>query len=109
VTPIDEGQSINRAERSSARDKPLGIPRLVREGWAYFANSYRLAEAPAGYAASAAVYGESFVAALEAPSGPGGGPDLLLCQFHPELSGPWGLELIRAWLGTPSGAKGGSS
>jgi cyclase len=24
---------------------------------------------------------------------------LLLCQFHPELSGPWGLALYRRWLG----------
>jgi glutamine amidotransferase/cyclase len=23
---------------------------------------------------------------------------VLACQFHPELSGPWGLELIKRWL-----------
>ncbi len=64
---------------------------LVREGWAYFANSYRLAEPPPGFAASTAEYGEGFVAAAERPG-------LLLCQFHPELSGPWGLGLIGRWL-----------
>jgi imidazole glycerol-phosphate synthase subunit HisH len=69
---------------------------MVRPGWAYFANSYRLTEAPAGFSASLAEYGESFLAAAERPG-------LLLCQFHPELSGPWGLELIKRWL------KGGSA
>jgi imidazole glycerol-phosphate synthase subunit HisH len=64
---------------------------LVREGWAYFANSYRLTEAPSGFAASIAEYGEGFIAAAERPG-------LLLCQFHPELSGPWGLGLIGRWL-----------
>jgi imidazole glycerol-phosphate synthase subunit HisH len=87
------------AERSSARGSRSESPRLVREGWAYFANSYRMTEAPEGYAASLSVYGESFVAALE-------GDGLLLCQFHPELSGPWGLELIRSWLGSPASGKG---
>jgi imidazole glycerol phosphate synthase glutamine amidotransferase subunit len=88
----------------------------VREGWAYFANSYRLSESPEGYAASWADYGESFVAALERPRidpvVPGraaGGPSLLLCQFHPELSGPWGLALIERWLGSADASKGGSS
>jgi imidazole glycerol phosphate synthase glutamine amidotransferase subunit len=72
-----------------------GAP-LVRDGWAYFANSYRLTEAPRGFAASSAVYGERFVAAAERPG-------LLLCQFHPELSGPWGLELLKRWLAAPEG------
>lgn len=77
-------------------------PRLVRQGWAYFANSYRLSEAPEGFSMSLSEYGESFVAALERPS-------LLLCQFHPELSGPWGLELIEAWLGPAAAPAGGAS
>ena len=64
---------------------------LVRPGWAYFANSYRLIEAPPGFDASGAEYGEAFVAAAERPG-------LLLCQFHPELSGPWGLALLKRWL-----------
>jgi imidazole glycerol phosphate synthase glutamine amidotransferase subunit len=73
-------------------------PGLVREGWAYFANSYRLIEPPSGFASSLAEYGESFVAAAERPG-------LLLCQFHPELSGPWGLGLIGRWLGSQNGSK----
>ena len=74
----------------------------IRRGWAYFANSYRLSDAPKEFAASWAEYGEPFVAALEKPP-------LLLCQFHPELSGPWGLDLIRAWLGASAGQTGGTA
>jgi imidazoleglycerol phosphate synthase glutamine amidotransferase subunit HisH len=36
-------------------------------------------------------YAGSFVSAVES-----GG--LLACQFHPELSGAWGLALIKRWL-----------
>jgi imidazole glycerol phosphate synthase glutamine amidotransferase subunit len=69
---------------------------LLGAGWAYFANSYRLDEAPAGFGASWSSHGEPFVAALESP-GPG---SLLLCQYHPELSGAFGLSLLGRWLGT---------
>ncbi len=64
---------------------------VSEDGWAYFANSYKLDAAPDGWHASTARYGSDFVAALE--KGP-----VLLCQFHPELSGEWGLRLIRRWL-----------
>jgi imidazole glycerol-phosphate synthase subunit HisH len=70
---------------------------LVKDGWAYFANSYRLSAAPEGFSGSWAEYGEPFLAASERPS-------LLLCQFHPELSGPWGQALIEAWLKQSGGA-----
>ena len=92
---VDPGEepttTTSVVERSSTGDNPTGIQRIVRRGWAYYANSYRLSEAPAGALASWSIYGEAFVAALERPG-------LLLCQFHPELSGPWGLGLVRAWL-----------
>jgi len=64
---------------------------LLEPGYAYFANSYRLAEGPAGWAAARSEHGGSFVAAIER------GPQLS-CQFHPELSGPWGLALLDRWL-----------
>jgi imidazole glycerol phosphate synthase glutamine amidotransferase subunit len=69
---------------------------LLRAGWAYFANSYRLQAAPDGWAAALAEHGGPFVAALER------GP-VLACQFHPELSGAWGLALLQRWLGTAGG------
>lgn len=64
---------------------------LVRDGYAYFANSYRLTEQPPGWRAVWADHGGPLVAALER------GPQLL-CQFHPELSGGWGHDLLARWL-----------
>ncbi|MEZ4313706.1 MAG: imidazole glycerol phosphate synthase subunit HisH [Polyangiaceae bacterium] len=65
--------------------------KLLREGYAYFANSYRLAEPPPGLACATSQHDGPFVAAFER------GP-LLACQFHPELSGAWGIELLGRWL-----------
>lgn len=66
---------------------------LIEGGHGYFANSYRAAPPSAsGGAAATADHGGPFIAALEK-----GG--LLACQFHPELSGPWGQALIQRWLG----------
>lgn len=70
---------------------------LLRTGDAYFANSYRWpAEAAAESAVTSwsvgrAVHGGPFLAAVER------GP-VLACQFHPELSGEYGAELLRRWL-----------
>lgn len=58
--------------------------------WAYYANGYALAAPPQGWVAAWSRYGSPFVAALER------GP-MLLCQFHPELSGDWGLRLLGRW------------
>jgi len=65
--------------------------RLLTDGYAYFANSYRVADPPDGWSVALSEYGGSFVAAMER------GP-LLACQFHPELSGPWGHHLLERWL-----------
>jgi len=71
---------------------------FVESGWAAFANSYRLDTPPPGMIWSRAWYGGSFVASCERPG-------LLLCQFHPELSGEWGASLLRRWIaGTPTGS-----
>ena len=64
--------------------------RFLQPGYAYFANSYRVLDAP-GCAVATATHGGRFVAALER-----GG--VLACQFHPELSGAYGHELIGRWL-----------
>ncbi len=60
-------------------------------GHAYFANSYRLAQAPAGWQVATAEHGGAFVAALARDA-------VLLCQFHPELSGAYGAQLLARWL-----------
>jgi imidazole glycerol phosphate synthase glutamine amidotransferase subunit len=65
--------------------------RLVTPGVAAFANSYALREGPAEWTAAWTTHGVPFIAALER------GPTLA-CQFHPELSGAYGAELLDRWL-----------
>jgi imidazole glycerol-phosphate synthase subunit HisH len=65
--------------------------RYLEDGWAYYANSYRLPQAPTGWRAATSDYGGPFVAALERGA-------VLACQFHPELSGAWGQDLLARWL-----------
>ncbi len=65
--------------------------RHLESGYAYFANSYCLPAAPPPWRAAFARHGDRFVAAMEAG-------DVLACQFHPELSGAYGLALIERWL-----------
>ena len=64
--------------------------RYLTAGHAYFANSYRVLAAP-GCRIATAEHGERFVAALERDR-------VVACQFHPELSGTYGHQLIARWL-----------
>jgi len=67
---------------------------LVRSGHAYYAHSFRIPcegfTPPAGWSIGTTDYSGRFVASLER------GP-VLACQFHPELSGSWGLGLLARW------------
>jgi glutamine amidotransferase len=67
--------------------------KLLTTGYAYFANSYRIEHTPEAWLAGTSEHGGRFVAALERGS-------VLACQFHPELSGNWGLGLLERWLET---------
>jgi len=73
--------------------EPAPGSRFVEPGWAYFANSYRIDRVPDGWVGATTDYGGRFVSALERD-------DVLACQFHPELSGPWGARLLTRWLET---------
>jgi imidazole glycerol phosphate synthase glutamine amidotransferase subunit len=64
---------------------------LLRPGHAYFAHSFRIAPEVPGWTAASAQHGGPFAAALERGA-------VLLCQFHPELSGRFGLDLLCRWL-----------
>jgi imidazole glycerol-phosphate synthase subunit HisH len=68
---------------------------FIEPGFAYFANSFRLASAPAGWGVARSEHGGPFVAAIARGA-------VLACQFHPELSGAWGLSLIERWLAAPA-------
>ena len=74
--------------------------RLIEPGFAYYANSYRLVDAPPGWAVARTDHGGPFIGAMERGA-------VLACQFHPELSGAWGLALLRRWVaaGEPGGAR----
>jgi imidazole glycerol-phosphate synthase subunit HisH len=72
---------------------------LLKSGYFYFANSYRLERPPQGWRVAMCDHGGEFVAALE-----DGG--VLACQFHPELSGEAGSSLMRRWLGSTGGGEG---
>jgi glutamine amidotransferase len=65
--------------------------RVLEDGYAYFANSFRLEEIPDGWSGATSDHGGPFVAAVERGA-------VLACQFHPELSGSWGQSLIERWL-----------
>lgn len=70
---------------------PAADAQLLRPASFYFANSYCLREAPPGWTAATAEHGGPFVAALERGKA-------LACQFHPELSGAAGADLLTRWL-----------
>jgi cyclase len=96
------------------RVRPGGGEDFIEAGWAYFANSYRITEVPEGFSCAWSDYGERFVAAMTAGVDPASGiPAILLCQFHPELSGTWGQRLFRRWMGLEARvrekAKGGET
>lgn len=70
--------------------EPEGLTSL-ESGWAYFANSYKVPRLPDGWSGATTDYGGSFASAMERGQ-------ILACQFHPELSGEWGSNLLRRWL-----------
>jgi glutamine amidotransferase len=109
-----DGRRGLRCARGTARRFPssLRVPHLgwneivapdgasiISSGVAYYANSYRLEKAPPGWQAATSRYGDTFVAAIERGAVVG-------CQFHPELSGAWGLGLIAEWLATGAATPG---
>jgi imidazole glycerol phosphate synthase glutamine amidotransferase subunit len=63
----------------------------LADGYAYFANSYRLVDVPSGWKVARCDYAGEFVAAMERGN-------VLACQFHPELSGEFGLDIMKRWL-----------
>lgn len=65
--------------------------RLIQDGAAYYANSYCLTDQPPGWQVAWSDHGGRFIAAVERGN-------ILGCQFHPELSGSWGAELLERWF-----------
>lgn len=65
--------------------------RFLDSGYAYFANSYCSRKLPADCVGAFSNYDGEFLAALEYSN-------LLACQFHPELSGDFGISIIQNWI-----------
>lgn len=63
---------------------------VLSSGTVYYANSYRVQSPPPGWAGATTDYAGPFVGALE--QGP-----VVLCQFHPELSGAFGAGILARW------------
>ena len=60
-------------------------------GEAYFANSFRLEDAPDNWGTAETEYGGKFISSVWRGR-------TLACQFHPELSGRWGQQVLTNWI-----------
>ena len=67
--------------------------KVLSNGYAYFANSFHLPASIPGWQVARADYGGPFAAAIERGR-------IVGCQFHPELSGEWGIGILRRWIET---------
>lgn len=65
--------------------------KVFEVGEAYFANSFRLSTPPAGWNHATTDYDGGFVSSFWRGK-------TLACQFHPELSGKWGQNLLKEWI-----------
>lgn len=63
---------------------------MFETGNAYFANSFRMGDPPSGWNHATTDYDGSFVSCIWRGK-------TLACQFHPELSGAWGQQLLKTW------------
>ncbi|HMS56730.1 MAG TPA: imidazole glycerol phosphate synthase subunit HisH [Fimbriimonadaceae bacterium] len=65
--------------------------RVLESGYAYFANSFAAETMPDDWSIARATYGAPFIAGIERGN-------IVGCQFHPELSGDFGLGVLERWL-----------
>lgn len=90
---------VTRFEGTSVRVPQLGWNKVeaqagctfLRDGYAYYANSYKLDAIPDGWSGAMSEHGAPFVAGIERGK-------VLACQLHPELSGSWGHDVLSRWL-----------
>jgi glutamine amidotransferase len=81
---------VQRPERGEAGGNP--VLRGVADGaWFYFVHSYFVSPSEAEIVATRTDYGVSFVSSVYRDN-------VFACQFHPERSGPRGLEVLRNFV-----------
>lgn len=61
------------------------------EGYAYFANSYRITKVPEGWSTAKSVYDSEFISGIKKGR-------VIAMQFHPELSSIYGEKLLSKWI-----------
>ena len=71
--------------------QPNSDCKFLQSGYAYFSNSFKFDVQPVGWSSALSNYGGQYIAAIEKGA-------VLATQFHPELSGPWGLQLLKRWV-----------
>ncbi len=86
-------RSANAASSGSSSSN-ANPPTPFVTGEAYFANSFRLTECPDGWGCAETEYDGPFISSIWRGR-------VLACQFHPELSGAWGQQLLANWIGNP--------
>lgn len=107
-SPGVQGLNILDVPVQKLRPKNLTVPHMgwnlvqpsssniiFQPGFAYFANSFAIIDLKSlqsqGWSVAATTYDAPFAAAIQRQN-------VLACQFHPELSGPWGQALVHSWL-----------
>lgn len=65
--------------------------KIVQSGVAYFSNSFCMRAMPLGWTGATSQHGVAFVSALERGN-------VVALQFHPELSGEFGINLLARWM-----------
>ena len=88
---LDESDVAGRIRAAVERAPEPAEGSWLAPGWAYFAHSYALTGPVDGWRPAWTDHGGRFVSAL-------GRGRVLACQFHPQLSGPWGESLLLRWL-----------
>ncbi|KNC48800.1 histidinol dehydrogenase [Thecamonas trahens ATCC 50062] len=94
VVKFDNVASRPIPQQGWAKVKPMASAAgdiISRPGYAFFSNSFCLRSVPLGWSAAIASYGSDYVAALQRGN-------VLATQFHPELSGSFGLAILKAFV-----------
>ena len=90
ITRFSDGVQVPQLGWNNVVPDPSCSDTVYPAGEAYFANSFRLLDPPKGWNFATTDYDGQFVSSIWRGK-------TLACQFHPELSGDWGQQLLKDW------------
>jgi imidazole glycerol phosphate synthase glutamine amidotransferase subunit len=90
ITRFSDGVQVPQLGWNNVVPDSSSTQSIYLAGEAYFANSFRLLEPPEGWEFATTDYDGQFVSSIWRGK-------TLACQFHPELSGQWGQQLLENW------------